>query len=60
LTDAVHSHPITPLTSPGGPMIFQQRFPRAGAYRLWVQFQRGGSIATVAFTVDVVEPRPTT
>jgi mono/diheme cytochrome c family protein len=56
LADAVHSHPITPLTSPGGPTIFfQQRFPRAGLYRLWVQFQRGGSVATVSFTVDVCE-----
>ena len=61
LADAVHSHPITPLTGPGGPTIFfQQRFPRAGPYRLWAQFQRGGSVATVSFTVYVAESRPTT
>ena len=59
LADVVHSHPITPLTGSGGPTIFfQQRFPRAGPYRLWAQFQRGGLVATVRFTVDVVEPRP--
>jgi hypothetical protein len=58
LTDAVHSHPITPLTSRGGPTIFfQQRFPRAGLYRMWAQFQRGGTVATVSFTVDVVDAR---
>jgi heavy metal-binding protein len=57
LTDAVHSHPITELTSPGGPrIVFLQRFPRAGTYRLWAQFQRGGRVATVSFTIAVVEP----
>ena len=57
LADAVHSHPITPLTSPGGPTIyFQQRFPRAGMYRMWGQFLRNGRLATVSFTVEVVEP----
>jgi hypothetical protein len=61
LADAVHSHPITPLTSPGGPTIyFQQRFPRAGMYRLWAQFMRNGHLSTVSFTVEVAEPRPIT
>lgn len=56
LADAVHSHPLTPLAGSGGPTIFfQQRFPRAGSYRLWAQFKRGGSIATVSFTVAVVD-----
>jgi hypothetical protein len=54
LADAVHSHPITPLTDPGGPrIVFRQRFPRAGTYRVWVQFQRGGQVATLPFTVAV-------
>ena len=58
LTEAVHSHPITPLTDPGGPrIVFRQRFPRPGSYRLWAQFQRGGKLATVPFTVTVAEPR---
>jgi hypothetical protein len=60
LADAVHSHPTTPLSADGGPRIFfHQRFPRAGSYRLWVQFQRAGSVITVPFTVLVVD-RPST
>lgn len=59
LRDAVHSHPLTPLSSPGGPTVyFQQRFPRPGKYRMWVQFQRGGVLSTVPFTLDVIEGRP--
>ena len=54
LVDAVHSHPVTPLTSPGGPRIFfSQRFPRPGYYRMWVQVQRHGEVATVPFTLHV-------
>jgi hypothetical protein len=59
LEDAVHSHPIAPLASEGGPteggptVVFRQRFPRAGMYRLWTQFQRGGEVETVSFTVAV-------
>lgn len=59
LEDAVHSHPIAPLASEGGPteggptVVFRQRFPRAGLYRLWTQFQRGGEVETVSFTVAV-------
>ena len=61
LADAVHSHPTTPLTSPGAATIFfNQRFPRAGMYRLWAQFMRNGHLATVSFTVDVADPRPIT
>lgn len=54
LADAVHSHPVTPLTSPGGPRIFfSQRFPRPGYYRMWIQVQRRGDVATVPFTLHV-------
>ena len=61
LADAVHSHPTTPLTSPGAATIFfNQRFPRAGMYRLWAQFMRNGRLSTVSFTVEVAEPRPIT
>jgi hypothetical protein len=49
-----HSHPVDQVSTPGGPMIvFQLMFPRAGTYRLWAQFQRGGQTLTVPFTVDV-------
>jgi hypothetical protein len=59
LVDAVHSHPLTPLTSLGGPTIyFQQRFPRAGMYRLWAQFMRNGHLSTVSFTLDVAGSAP--
>ena len=54
LADAVHSHPVTPLTSPGGPRIFfSQRFPRPGFYRMWIQVQRRGEVATIPFTLKV-------
>lgn len=56
LADVVHSHPLEGVSDDGGPRIlFQQRFPRAGRYRLWAQFQREGKIAVASFTVDVAE-----
>lgn len=30
-------------------------FPRAGLYKLWAQFQRGGQVITVPFVVNVAE-----
>jgi hypothetical protein len=58
LSSAVHSHPTTSLENPGGPKIFfQQRFPRAGTYRMWVQFQRDGKVATLPFSVHVSDRR---
>lgn len=60
MRDAVHSHPLTPLTSPGGPTVyFQQRFPRPGTYRMWVQFQRRGVLSTVPFTINVTDASAT-
>jgi hypothetical protein len=60
LATAVHSHPTTPLSSPGGPKVyFYQRFPRAGTYRIWVQFQRAGAVVTVPFTVEVTDRQQT-
>jgi hypothetical protein len=56
LADVVHSHPIAEISDSGGPrIVFSQRFPRAGRYRLWAQFQRGGEIAVASFTLDVAE-----
>jgi hypothetical protein len=40
-----------------GTFAFPYAFPRAGHYRVWVQFRRGGAIRTVPFEV-VVEGAP--
>ena len=32
---------------------FNMIFPRAGIYRVWVQFQRKGVVNTVAFNIPV-------
>ena len=54
LTSVFHSHPVEGVSSPSGPsIVFQVLFPRAGSYRLWLQFQRHGHVSTVAFTVPV-------
>jgi len=55
LTSAVHSHPLTPVTrSAGGTIIFQQRFPHPGLYRIWLQVMRHGEVMTIPFTVPVM------
>jgi hypothetical protein len=52
LLTAAHSHPVAELTGAAGPdVVFQVLFPRAGVYRMWVQFQRAGRIVTAPFTV---------
>jgi hypothetical protein len=54
LAIASHSHPVAEITKPGGPtVVFQMIFPRAGDYRMWVQFQRHGEVLTSSFTVPV-------
>ena len=57
----VHAHPIEYLPLEydegikGGPDVtFDGRFPRPGRYRIWTQFQRGGEVSTVFFTVEAV------
>jgi hypothetical protein len=56
LSIASHSHPVAEISSAGGPtVVFQMMFPRAGEYRMWVQFQRHGEVLTAAFTVPVKE-----
>jgi Heavy metal binding domain len=52
LTSAIHGHPEGAAT--GGPAIaFGPVFPAAGRYKLWVQFQRKGSVLTAPFVIDV-------
>ena len=52
LTEAIHGHP----TEDGrGPAIsFAPLVPRAGRYKVWIQFQRGGKVSTAAFVIDGV------
>ena len=60
-SDYLHSHPIETLPEGverarlrGGPEVeFGAMFPEAGLYRIWTQFQRGGRVSTVSFTVEV-------
>ena len=53
LVDMIHNHPF--LADGGSRVQFNMIFPRAGMYRVWVQFQRKGVVNTVAFNVPVVE-----
>jgi hypothetical protein len=54
LIDLVHEHPLYITRMQGMRQIqFNLLFPRAGMYRLWVQFQRKGVVNTVQFTVPV-------
>ncbi len=60
----LHSHPTEMLpegadraTMRGGPKVeFGTYFPEAGPYRIWTQFQRGGKVTTVTFTIKVQPP----
>lgn len=61
-SDYLHSHPTETLPEGidhpwllrGGPEVeFGAMFPEAGLYRIWTQFQRGGRVATVSFTIQV-------
>jgi hypothetical protein len=50
LTEAIHGHPEEQAT--GGPTVsFDPRMPAPGLYKLWVQFQRKGTVSTAAFVV---------
>lgn len=53
LVDMIHTHPFL---ADGGPNLqFNVIFPRPGVYRVWVQFQRGAIVNTVAFNIPVAE-----
>ncbi len=55
MVDTIHDHPFI---ADGGPeMQFNLFFPREGAYRVWIQFQRQGVVNTVAFTIPVTALR---
>jgi hypothetical protein len=51
----VHSHPdeTDPQNGHNGSLRFLARFPKAGVYRVWLQFQRHGAVVTTTFTWTV-------
>ncbi|MDP9453529.1 MAG: hypothetical protein M3P97_09150 [Actinomycetota bacterium] len=50
----LHLHPEGAGAGAGaGEIAFAGRFPSAGAYRLYLQFQHEGVVRTAAFTVAV-------
>ncbi len=51
LIDMIHGHPA--FGEGGATIQFNVIFPRAGVYKLWVQFQRLGVVNTVEFSVPV-------
>jgi hypothetical protein len=61
LIDLMHSHPIyvdgqlpdLAVAPKKGEIQFNMIFPRAGVYRVWVQFQRKGVVNTIAFNIPV-------
>jgi hypothetical protein len=53
-TTAIHGHPEGVTTR--GPVVeFAPILPAPGRYKLWVQFQRRGSVLTAAFVIDVAQ-----
>lgn len=60
LTEYIHAHPEetlegTDIQDGGGPDVtFHTLFPKAGRYKAWVQFKRGGKLSTVSFTFRVL------
>ncbi len=62
---AVHAHPLGDhgdgghgghhgaAPAPAGTVEFQARFPKAGKYKLWAQFSRGGEVLTFPWVVEV-------
>lgn len=51
LVDLIHTHPF--IADGTSRMQFNVIFPRAGKHRMWVQFDRQGTINTASFDVDV-------
>ncbi len=53
----VHSHPAEDeaglAASKSGTVAFNARFPKAGIYKAWGQFQRAGQVITISFVLKV-------
>ncbi len=58
-TEYLHAHPLVDASGPdarGGPEVGTQTlFPKAGLYKVWGQFRRGGKIHTVPMVINVTE-----
>lgn len=55
-TDYIHAHPLNssnPSSPNPGKIEFQSQFPQKGTYKIWLQFQRNGKIATAPFWLNV-------
>ena len=59
LTEAIHGHPNEDASGAGqragghgAAVSFDPLIPRAGVYKVWIQFQRGGLVSTAAFVID--------
>ncbi len=48
-----HAHPEQQPVGNSGRIDFDLRFPKAGVYKMWLQFQRRGQVHTVPFVVRV-------
>lgn len=51
MVDLIHTHPF--IAEGDDQMQFNVIFPRAGKYRMWVQFERQKIVNTATFSVDV-------
>jgi hypothetical protein len=51
LTEGLHAHPQDDRRGPR--LLFSPIFPRPGRYKVWLQIQRAGRVATVPFVIDV-------
>jgi hypothetical protein len=59
LTEAIHGHPNEEALGAGqraggqgAAVSFEPLIPRAGIYKVWIQFQRAGRVATASFVID--------
>jgi hypothetical protein len=50
LTEAIHGHADEPFRDQ---VTFAPLIPRAGRYKMWVQFQRASKVSTASFVIDV-------
>ncbi|MBD1847283.1 hypothetical protein H6F89_28535 [Cyanobacteria bacterium FACHB-63] len=50
--DYIHAHAVP--NTPASQVHFATRFPQAGKYKLWGQFNRNGEIITADYWVDVI------